>query len=118
MTIRRWTCGSGKRVPYDGAHDGLFASSSTTVFTRTFLDVMTQMVFTGHGTLSSAASVLCFLLESTRSMSGAASGLARRTLIIAAHRFARTLIVPASLFRCAKCKQARDRPYLAVIADG
>jgi len=51
-------------------------------------------------------------------MSGAASGLARRTLIIAAHRFARTLIVPASLFRCAKCKQARDRPYLAVIADG
>jgi len=118
VTIRRRTCGSGTRVPYDGARDGLFASSSTTVFTRTYLDVMTQMVFTGHGTMSSAASFLCFLLESTRSMSGAASGLARQTLIIAAHRFARTLIVPASLFRCAKCKQADDRPYLAVIADG
>jgi len=118
VTLRRWTSGCGKPVPYDGAHEGLFASSSNTVFTRTYLDVMTQMVFTGHGTLSSAASVLCFLLESTRSMSGAASGLARQTLIIAAHRFSRTLIVPASLFRCSKCKQAGDRPYLAVIADG
>jgi len=118
VTLRRWTCNCGKPVPYDGAHDGLFASSSNTVFTRTYLDVMTQMVFTGHGTLSSAASVLCFLLESTKSMSGAASGLARQTLIVAAHRFSRTLLVPASLFRCTKCKQLGDRPYLAVIADG
>ena len=88
VTLRRWTCGCGKPVPYNGAHEGLFASSSNTVFTRTYLDVMTQMVFT------------------------------RQTLIIAAHRFSRTLILPASLFRCAKCKQAGDRPYLAVLADG
>jgi len=79
---------------------------------------MTQMVFTRHGTSSSAASDLCFLLEITKSMSGAASGLARQTLIVAVQRYSRTLIVPASLFRCRKCKQAGDRPYLAVIADG
>jgi len=118
VTLRRWACSCGKPVPYDGAHDGLFASSKETVFTRTYLDVMTQMVFTGHGTLSSAAAVLCFLLESTKAMSGAQSGLARQTLITAAHRYARTLIVPASLFRCTKCKQTGDRPYVAVIADG
>jgi len=118
VSLRQWTCSCGELVPYDGAHDGLFSSSKETVFTRTFLDVMTQMVFTGHGTLSSAASVLCFLLESTKSLSGATSGLARQTLISAAHRFSRTLIVPAALFCCFKCKKAVDRPYLAVIADG
>jgi len=118
VSLRRWTCSCGKLVPYDGAHDGLFASSKETVFTRTYLDVMTQMVFTGHGTLSSAAAVICFLLESTLSMSGADSGLARQTLITAAHRYARTLIVPASLYRCSKCKRLGDRPYEAVIADG
>ena len=34
------------------------------------------------------------------------------------HRYARTLIVPASLFRCTQCKVDGDRPYWAVIADG
>jgi len=118
VTLRRWTCSCGEPVPYDGAHDGLFASSDETVFTRTYLDVVTQMDFSGHGTLSSAASVLCFLLESTKSLSGASSSLARQTIIIAVHRYARTLIVPASLYRCDKCKRAGDRPYVAVIADG
>ena len=118
VTLRQWVCSCGEPVAYDGAHDGLFASSKETVFTRTFLDVMTQMVFTGHGTLSSAASVLCFLLESTKSLSGAPSSLARQTLIVAVHRYSRTLIVPATLYRCTKCKRAGDRPYIAVIADG
>jgi len=118
VTIGRWSCLCGQAVPYDGAHEGLFATSINTVFTQTYLDVITQMVFTGHGTLLSAASVLCFLLESTKSMSGSASGLARQTFIIAAHRYSRTLIVPASLFRCTTCKQAGYRPYVAVIADG
>jgi len=118
VTLRRWTCGCGEMVPYDGAHDGLFASRKETVFTRVFLDVMMQMVFTGHGTLSSAASVLCFLLESTKSFSGASASLERQTLITAVHRYSRTLIVPATLFRCTKCKKAGDRPYLAIIADG
>ncbi|OSX69684.1 hypothetical protein BU14_1277s0001 [Porphyra umbilicalis] len=118
VTLGQWTCSCGKLVPYDGAHDGLFASSKETLFTRTFLDVLMQLVFTGHGTLSSAAAVLCFLLESTKSMTGAKSGLARQTLIVAAYRYARTLIVPASLFCCSKCKKAGDRPYLAIIADG
>jgi len=34
------------------------------------------------------------------------------------HYHWRTLIVPATLFRCKKCKRAGDRPYLAIIADG
>ena len=118
VTVRRWTCGCGEPVPYDGASESLFASTSKTIFTRTFMDVMSQMVFTGHSTLSSAASVLCFLLEVTKSLSGASSALARQTVISAVHRYARTLIVPASLFRCAKCKVDGDRPYWAVIADG
>jgi len=66
VTMRQWICSCGEAVPYDGAHDGLFASSKETAFTRTYLDVLTQMVFTGHGTLSSAAAVLCFLLEATK----------------------------------------------------
>jgi len=118
LSLRQWVCSCGKEVPYDGAHETLFASTSKTVFTRTFMDVMSQMVFTGHSTLSSAASVLCFLLEATDSLSGAPSGLARQTLIAAAHRYARTLIVPADLFRCGKCKVVGDRPYIAIVADG
>jgi len=45
-------------VPYDGSHEALIASTSQTVFSLTFMDVMLQMVFTSHSTLSSAASVL------------------------------------------------------------
>jgi len=118
VTVRRWTCACGELVPYDGASESLFASTTKTVFTRTFMDVITQMVFTGHSTLSSAAAVLCFLLEVSESLSGASSALARQTVIAAVHRYARTLIVPASLFRCTKCKVDGDRPYWAVIADG
>jgi len=66
------------------------------------MDDITQMIFTGHSALSSAAAVLCFLLEVAKSLSGALSALARQTVIAAVHRYARTLIVPASLFRCTK----------------
>ena len=118
VSLRQWVCSCGKESPYDGAHEALFALTSKTVFTRTFMDVMSQMVFTSHSTLSSAASVLCFLLEATDSLSGAPSGLARQTLIAAAHRYARTLIVPAVLPRCDKCKVLGDRPYIAIVADG
>jgi len=65
VSLRRWTCSCGKEVPYDGSRKAVFAPTSQTVSSRTFMDVMLQMVFTGHSTLSSAASVLCFLLEST-----------------------------------------------------
>jgi len=118
VTLRRWTCGCSEMVPYDRAHDGLFASSKKTVFTRVFLDVMTQMVFTGHGTFLSAASVLCNLVESTKSFLGALASLARQMVIAAVHRYSRNLIVPATLFRFKKCKKAGDRPYLAIVADG
>lgn len=118
VSLRQWTCGCGKDVLYDGAHSSLFASTTRTVFTRTFMDVMIQMVFTGHSTLSSSTSVMCFLLECTDSLSGAPAGLARQTLTAAVHRFARTLIVPAELYRCKKCKQAGDCPYLAIVVDG
>ena len=118
VNVRRWTGGCGEPVPYDGASESLFASTSKTIFTRTCMDVMSQIVFTGHSTLSSAASVRCFFLEVTKSLSGASSALARQTVISAVHRYARTLIVPASLFRWAKCNVDGDRPYWAVIADG
>jgi len=118
VTVRLWTCGCGEMVPYDGASESIFASTTKTLFTRTFMNVMSQMVFTGHSTLSSAASVLCVLLEVTRSLSEASSALVRQTVISAVHRYSRTLLVPASLFRCTKCKVDGDRPYWAVIADG
>jgi len=60
--LEEWLCSCGTLVPCDGAHDSLFASSKKMVFTRTFLNVMAQMVFTGHSTLSSAAGVFSFLL--------------------------------------------------------
>ena len=47
VALRQWVCSCGKEVPYDKAHEALFASTSKTVFTRTFMDVMSQMVFTG-----------------------------------------------------------------------
>lgn len=118
VRLLRWTCVCGTQVPFDGAQDGLFASTLSTVFTRTYMDVMAQSIFTGNSTLSSAAGVMCFLLESTKSLSGALSTLTRQTLIKALHRFSRTLIVPAALFRCDKCYLSPQRPYPAVIMDG
>jgi len=105
-------------VPYDGAHEVLFTSTSQTVFSQTFMDVMLEMVLTRHSTLSSAASVLCFLLESTDSLSGPSADLSWQTLVAAAHRYGRTLMVPANLFRCGKYTVAGERPYIAIIADG
>lgn len=115
---RRWRCACSVLVPYDGAQDGLFASTHSTVFTRTFMDVMSEILSTGHNTLSAATGVMCFLLESTESLSGAHSGLTRQTLIRAMHRYSRTLIAPASLFHCSKCYNSPQRPYRALITDG
>lgn len=118
VRLRQWTCACGRDVFYDGSQDGLFASTSKTVFTRTFMDMMAQMVFTGHSTLSSATGVATLLLEVTKSLPDGEHGLSRQTLIKAVHRFSRTLLVPAVLFRCSKCYLTEQRPYPAVISDG
>lgn len=59
---KRWRCACCVLVPYDGARDGLIASTHSTVFTRTFMDVMAEISFTGHSTLSAATGVMCFLM--------------------------------------------------------
>lgn len=82
------------------------------------MDFMQQMVFTRHSTMSSATGVATFLLEITRLLSGATSGLARQTLIAAVHRFSRTFLVPALLLHCARCYLTPQRPYRAIIPDG
>lgn len=118
VRLQQWLCPCGEPVPYDGAQDGLFASSMRTVFTRTFMDMMQQMVFNGHSTMTSATGVACSLLEVTQSLSGASSGLARQTLIKAIHRFSRALLVPSVLFHCPRCYLNPHRPYRALIPDG
>jgi len=118
VQLEEWLCSCGTLVPYGGAHDSLFASSKKTVFTRTFLDVMAQMVFTGHSTLSSAAGVFSFLLEVTKSLPGGRQSLSRQLLITAVHRYTRTLLVPAALFRCLACYKTEQRPYPNVVSDG
>jgi len=74
-------------VQFDGAQHGLFASTTQTVFTRTLVDVVSQMVFRGHSTLSSAAGVLCFLLETTKVLPAGSHSLSRQTLSSVVHRF-------------------------------
>lgn len=118
VRLQKLVCGCGEPVPYDGAQDGLFASSSRTAFTRTFMDLMQQMVFTSHSTMTSATGVTTFLLEVTRSLSGATSGLARQTLIAAIHRFSRTILLPAVVSHITKCYLTSQRPYRAIIPDG
>ena len=103
VQLEEWLCSCGTHVPYGGAHDSLFDSSKKTVFTRTFLDVMAQMVFTGHSTLSSAAGVFSFLLEVTKSLPGGRQSLSRKLLTTAIHRYTRTLLLPSALFRCLAC---------------
>jgi len=118
VQLEEWLCSCGTLVPYGGAQDSLFASSKKTVFTRTFLDVMSQMVFTGHSTLSSAAGVFSFLLEVTKSLPDGRQSLSRQLLITAVHRYTRTLLVPAELFRCLACYKTEQRPYPVVVSDG
>lgn len=118
VRLQQWLCPCGEPVPFDGAQDGLFASSMRSVFTRTFMDLMQQMVFNGHSTMTSAAGVACSLPEDTQSLSGASSGLARQTLIKAIHRFSRALLVPSVLFHCPRCYLNPQRPYRALIPDG
>jgi len=45
VSLSQWVCSCKKEVPYDGAHEALFASTSKTVFERTLMDVMSQMVW-------------------------------------------------------------------------
>ena len=118
VSMHHWECACGTLVLFDGAQHGLFASTTQTVFTRTLVDVVSQMVFTGHSTLSSAAGVLCFLLETTKALPAGRNSLSRQTLTSVVHRFSRTLIVPESLFRCIRCYSTAQRPYKALIQDG
>lgn len=118
LQLLLWICACGTAVPYDGAKHSLFVAMLSTVFTRKFMGVMPQAVFTGHSTLSSASAGMCFLLAVTRSMCGARASLTRQTLIKAVHRCSRTLIVPASLFHSLKCYLSRERSFPAVIVDG
>ncbi|OSX72534.1 hypothetical protein BU14_0427s0024 [Porphyra umbilicalis] len=118
VRLEEWVCSCGEPVPYDGAQDALFASSKKTVFTRTFIDVLSQMVFTGHSTLSSAAGVFSFLLEVSDSLPHGRQSLSRQLLTTAVHRYTRTLLVPAALFRCLRCYKSPQRPYPVVVSDG
>ena len=118
VRMHQWECTCGTVVFFDGAQHGLFASTTQTVFTRTLVDVVSQMVFSGHSTLSSASSVLCFLLEVTKALPAGRNSLSRQTLTAVIHRFSRTLIVPPSLFRCRRCYSSPLRPYKVVVQDG
>lgn len=51
VQLRPWRCVCGFDVLCDGAQDGFFAASTSTVFTPAFIDVCSQMVFTRHRTL-------------------------------------------------------------------
>jgi len=103
VSMHQWECTCGTVVFFDGAQHGLFASTTQTVFTRTLVDVVSQMVFSGHRKLSSASSVICFLLEVTKALPSGRNILSRQTMTAVIHPFSRTLIVPSSLFRCGRC---------------
>ena len=118
VSLQQWPCACGTDVFFDGTQHGLFASTTQTVFTRTLVDVVAQMVFSGHSTLSSASSVLCFLLETTKALPAGRNSLSRQTITAVVHRYSRTVIVPASLFRCSRCFSSPLRPYKAVVQDG
>jgi len=118
VSLHQWECACGTVVLFDGAQHGLFASTTQTVFTRTLVDVVSEMVFAGHSTLSSASSVLCFLLEVTKALPAGRNSLSRQTITAVIHRYSRTLIVPASLFRCGRCYSSPLRPYKVVVQDG
>ena len=105
-------------VFFDVAQHWLFASTTQTVFTRTLVDVVAQMVFFVHSSLSSAASVLCFLSEVTKALPVGRNSLSRQTITAVIHSYSRTLIVPASLFRCGRCYWSPLRTYKLVIQDG
>jgi len=118
VSLQQWLCACGTDDFFDGAHHGLFASTTQTVFTRTLVDVVAQIVFSGHSTLSSAPSVLCFLLETTKALPAGRNSLSRQTITAVVHRYSRTVIVSASLFRCSRCFSSPLRPYKAVVQDG
>ena len=118
VSMHHWECACGTVVFFDGAQHGLFASTKQTVFTRKLVDVVAQMVFSGHSTLSSASSVPCFLLEVTKALPAGRNSLSRQTITAVIHRYSHTLIVPASLFRCGRCYSSPLRPYKVVFQDG
>jgi len=62
--------------------------------------------------------VLCSLLEVTKALSAGRNSLSRQTVTAVVHRYSRTLIVPASLFRCRRCYLSPVRPYKVVVQDG
>jgi len=118
VSMHQWECACGTVVFCDGAQHGLFASTTQTVFTRKLVDVVSEMVFSGHSTLSSASSVLCFPLEVTKALPAGRNSLSWQTITAVIHRYSRTLIVPTSLFRCGRCYSSPLRPCKVVVQDG
>lgn len=117
VSLREWQCGCGAWVPYEGAQVSLYAATRWTVFTRTYMDLTSQLAFTGHCTLSSATGASTLLLELANSLGIETDSLTRQTIIKALHRFSRTLLVPAVLFKCLRCSFNPQRPYKSVVLD-
>jgi len=121
VVTHSWVCSNEecrKVVPFDGAHLGLFRYSASTVYTRTFLDVILFTIIATKSSISAASATSAFQLHCTGAIFNGDSAKARQELGRATDEYSRTLIVPRNLYKCSKCYGCTQTPYAAVVADG
>ena len=120
INIGIWTCDNGHIVHYDGAHDGLFATSPETVYVRVFLDAVLGICVIGRSTMAAAAEYLTSLLRNTGAYKEGEHGQARQLLSDACGEFSETLVIPDTTFTCGDCgsKEADGGRFECVLMDG
>lgn len=124
VLTRQWVCKGeegrpcGVTVPFDGAAHGLFAFSGATVYTRTLLDVILFTIISTKSSISAASAVSAFQLHCSGMVFDGDSAQTRQALSLATDEYARTLLVPEGLYKCATCYHCSETPYQAVVADG
>jgi len=120
INVGVWMCDNGHIVHYDGAEDGLFATSPETVYVRVFLDAVLGICVIARSTMAAAAEYLSSLLRNTGAYKEGEHGQARQLLSDACGEFSETLVIPDSAFKCGDCgaKEAEGGRFDCVLMDG
>jgi len=117
-----WQCpdcpADNNLVRFDGTSHALFATSSETLFTRTFLDVIINITLTTKSSLAASSAVMAFQMHANSALHGRDVGVLRQVITTATELYAKTLIVPPQVYHCTNCRRSRRRPYTHIICDG
>lgn len=109
--------GCGKKVISDGSQQGLFCYSDETLYTSTFLDVISFTIISTKTSVSAASAVSALHLHCSVAVDVPDTAQSRHEQSKVTEQYSRALIAPPQLFKCVECYSSSGQPYIAIIVD-